>query len=115
MERVYGASVRFSGDIALVYTEPRVGLEMAHKNWDRSGSVRNFHDSLLEHFARYEAPPARDRPCGPQEVETILCKWKSHMNGHYEVGKDIREVRHALLNWGATADRILNHIPQEVQ
>jgi hypothetical protein len=34
-----------------------------------------------------------------QEYETILCKYKSHLNGHYEVGKDTREILKALSEW----------------
>ena len=40
-----------------------------------------------------------ERPVGLQEVETILCKWKSHMNGHYPLNNDIMEIRHGLKDW----------------
>ena len=114
MERVYGATVQFSGDIGLVYKEPRAGLEMFYKYWDRGESLRTCYAGLLGYFAQHQAPPTFDRPCGPQEVETILCKWKSHVNGGYEIGKDIREVRHALAHWGETAARVSAQIPEEV-
>ena len=35
-----------------------------------------------------------------QEVETILCKWKSHMNGHYPLSNDVDEIQHGLREWG---------------
>lgn len=36
------------------------------------------------------------RKIGWQELETVLCKFKSHCSGHYPVGKDRREVLHYL-------------------
>lgn len=41
-----------------------------------------------------------------QEVETVLCKWKAHRNGHYPPGKDTRELRQALRKVQSTAARI---------
>jgi hypothetical protein len=32
-----------------------------------------------------------------QEIETIFCKYKSYVKGHYHVGKDIHEIREALI------------------
>ena len=56
---------------------------------------------LTEHYQGCLAPPQEDRPVGLQEVETILCKWKSHMNGHYPVGLDNEEIREGVLPWVA--------------
>lgn len=71
--------------------------------------------SYLEHrLGHYKAPPAFDRPIGLQEMETILCKWKSHQNGHYPALKDINEIRHGLTDWAKvsnTAQRFLNVMP----
>ncbi len=49
------------------------------------------------------------RPEGPlkiQEVETVLCKWKSHLNGRYPMGKDTREILHGLTGWGGLATQL---------
>lgn len=45
------------------------------------------------------APPRYERTINVQEVETILCKWKSYMGGHYEVGEDIHACRQGLLRF----------------
>jgi hypothetical protein len=45
------------------------------------------------------APPRYERPINVQEVETILCKYKAYMNGHYRVGEDIRACREGLLRF----------------
>lgn len=52
------------------------------------------------------APPLYDRPINIQEVETVLCKFKSHTNGHYDIGKDTREITHGLADWGPLAERL---------
>lgn len=113
LERCAEVPLEFNRDIGLVYEEPKKGLEMLV---DREGgpSLTTRYEALICHFSKFLAPPALDRPCGPQEVETVLCKWKSHIGGHYWVGKDTHEVRHALIGWGETADKLLVACPQEV-
>lgn len=54
---------------------------------------------LTGEFKDFKAPPLLDRPVGLQEVETVLCKWKSHMNGHYPLLKDTTEIKEAVASW----------------
>ena len=127
MERVYGTKVQFDPNIGLMYEEPSRALSLLARgpwvkgedpkakplinaNWDE---VTWYH-GLLTYFSARRAPPRGDRYCGPQEVETVLCKWKSYMGGHYHIGKDIHEQRQALAGWGATAERINKVYPSEV-
>ena len=118
LERCAGVAVVFDPDLGLMYEEPAAGLRMLSTSFFSPGgeswSTNRWYGYLLTHFAQVKAPPALDRPCGPQEVETVLCKWKSHVAGRYWVGKDIHEVRHGLHGWGATADRLLAACPEEV-
>jgi hypothetical protein len=48
------------------------------------------------------SPSNPDRVLGLQEYETIFCKYKSHLNGHYPMGKDTFEILHVLEDprWG---------------
>ena len=55
-------------------------------------------NKLSESLGRFKAPPDYQRPINIQEIETILCKWKSHTNGHYQLGEDLKTVRLALSN-----------------
>jgi len=122
LERCAGSSLTFPHDLGVIYKEPREALDIlsetegATPTDGRSPYV--IWEDLLAYFADWKAPPDRAggefRACGVQEVETVLCKWKSHRNGHYRVGKDIREVREALHGWGATAERMLAAMPAEV-
>jgi hypothetical protein len=42
------------------------------------------------------APPRLERLLGPQEAETILCKWHSYRKGHYQLGEDIEACNRSL-------------------
>lgn len=42
------------------------------------------------------APPRYSRKFGIQEAETVLCKWKSYLNGHYKIGMDIHHCKKSL-------------------
>jgi hypothetical protein len=109
LERILGASITFPIDLTLIYKEPRAALDMLDMRPEQASSL------LLEHFDGFLAPPSGDRYCNIQEVETVLCKWKSWINGHYWVGKDIHEVRHGLVGWGETASKLLACMPKEVE
>jgi hypothetical protein len=113
MERVYGSKVEFNKNIGLMYESPRAGLDQLAA--DSIGhSPQSIYENLLTYFSAHQAPPGHDRCVGPQEVETILCKYASMRSGHYHIGKDIHEIRLALIGWGETAERMLSVMPTEV-
>lgn len=113
MERVLGLHVRFSPDIGLIYKEPRAALDLLCEN-GHYNTAQGAYEHVSMWFEKHPAPPDLERPCGTQEVETILCKFKSHCNGHYRVGKDISEVHHALEGWGDVAWHLQKMLPEEV-
>lgn len=124
LERCAGVSIAFAESDAM-YDDPR---QAALKLWrvragvpedarikDESAAVSRVVNYLLGHFGGYEAPPGGGRQVGYQEVETILCKWKSHMNGHYPVHNDLREIREGAEPWRATcatAAEFLHYLPK---
>ena len=78
--------------------------------------IDNVVAHLTEHFKSFTAPPRHERPVGLQEIETILCCWKSHMNGHYPLLNDIREINEGLSSWAPhseTARAMLQAMPSE--
>lgn len=113
LERCAGYKIQFSPNIGLMYSEPAAALDILAAE-DPSTDSKGHYNALLEWVAGYGAPPSLDRPCGPQELETCLCKFKSSRGGHYHIGKDIVEVRHALDGWGRTGGRLLAAAPGEV-
>jgi hypothetical protein len=61
---------------------------------------------LAEDLGTLPCPHNPTRTLRLQEYETILCKYKSHLNGRYEPGKDTKEIIHALEGWGDLADHL---------
>jgi hypothetical protein len=79
------------------------------------GAIAMMVEYLTKVFASFQAPPLNDRPVGLQEVETVLCKWKSHMNGHYPLFKDTDEINEGLLEWAPHSEiarRFATHMPR---
>lgn len=115
LERLDLCQVEFKpADVFDMFEAP---LHGAAEMWRRHGDDSNDDEDipvwayrrLTEKLGTYKAPPRYERPINIQEVETILCKWKSHTNGHYEIGKDTHEIRHGLLQFarGRTAQNLL--------
>jgi len=66
---------------------------------DQTAVIHQVVEHLKKEFQDYNAPPNQDRAVDLQEVETVLCKWKSHMNGHYPFFNDITEINDGLQDW----------------
>lgn len=131
LERVANVPVQFwkDTDAVIMYKQPYQSALQVHAEFypsvaivDEKAAVRHVATELLRHFADRVAPPKnvklsqRARFVGIQEVETILCKWKSHKGGHYPLGLDTRELRHALHQWSRvspTAQLLLTYAPDE--
>ena len=102
LERVLGYSIDFSDCAMGVYDEPRRSAALILTG-DADAPITNEDLTRLmsqmlqkQHLGKALAPPRRDRSVNVQEAETVLCKYKAHVNGHYPLGKDTREVLHGL-------------------
>lgn len=93
-------------DALKMYSEPTKGAKLVASE---SESVGDVVARLLEEFSGFNNPTHPRRNLTVLEVETILCKYKSHRNGHYPVGKDTREVKEAL-EWRPCA--VANHLKE---
>ena len=140
-ERVLGYNVNFDDCQMGIYRDPVKGAIMACEKWGPNGddTVRvgkayeqaclNYAlNRLAETFGDLYAPPLihgidairgrGNRFVNVQEYETILCKWKSHMNGHYPLNKDTHEIRETLkefawdCNQPTLANKLANYLPQ---
>lgn len=112
-ERVMGVSVSFDRAEVFLFDAPREGALLA---WNKmrgdsaprldlkDEQIKWMVEHLTETFADLVAPPKHDRPIGLQEVETVLCKWKSHVQGHYPLYTDIIEGHHHILPWLGVSD-----------
>lgn len=108
LERCCGVPVKFEQADAM-YESPR---EAAIKVWlskaqlpansrpkNEVQAVTDVIGYLLETFKGHPAPGGRGRYFGYQEAETVLCKWNSHMSGHYPLNNDLVEIRAGFDPW----------------
>jgi hypothetical protein len=120
MERVLGIPVDFSEADVLMFDQPFKSAIHVYYHWygdldvpkvpNDKQRVSIVAQRLMEQWDHIEAPPRFDRMVGLQEVETILCKWKSHNTGHYPVGIDSVDLKAGLAEWAPyseTAQKLL--------
>lgn len=124
LERCLDVHVDFDLGSVTMFDDPKkAALMVARRNLgmadnvrfkDPDTTIRRVVEHLIEVYKDEAAPPSRDRAIGYQEAETVLCKWKSHVNGHYPVGKDCREIREGLGAWAKesqAAAEFLHYMP----
>ncbi len=99
LERVLGVPVDFPTTITSMYRDPRKGADMMLPLL-KCGDAQEVTSLLLQAYSRMDAPPGGDRSVNVQEVETVLCKWKSARNGKYWIGADTASHREELELWG---------------
>jgi hypothetical protein len=106
-ERVLQRSVDFSNAEIGVYRDPVKGAALIRFGDQHHPITRDeLHETfavLQSDFDNYVAPPYADRKVNIQELETIACKYKSHVNGHYPPGNDTLEIMHGLHGCGDLA------------
>jgi hypothetical protein len=126
LERCLGAAIKFEESEIFFFDQPKeaaiaywrqfLRLPVSAKPRNELEAITAVCAKLTKHFGDFKAPPRYDRPVGIQEVETILCKWKSHQNGSYPLLNDINEARHGIASWAkvcATALSFQESLPSE--
>lgn len=126
-DRVLGAPVDFTDAEVFMFDDPvkaalmlwrkKTSMPETAKPKDQTQVIKGVVNYLTDHFRSFAAPPLGDRPVGLQEIETILCKWKSHMNGHYPLNNDIVEINTGCAPWFAfstTAQHFVDAMPKEL-
>lgn len=131
VDRVLGIPVAFDQAAVFMFKDPEKAAMMLFEERMLRGAFGDLkvtpkREVILPRIVAYlegefsdlAAPPFADRPINIQEVETVLCKWKSHMNGHYPLYNDIDEIRDGLTPWAehsAAARAFLNHMPRRAE
>jgi hypothetical protein len=99
-ERVVNLPVKFDNAEIGVYRDPVKGAALigfGDQHYPiKLDEVHAVFSRLQSDFGQRKAPPYLDRLVNIQELETICCKWKSHVNGHYPLGLDTKEIYHGL-------------------
>jgi hypothetical protein len=113
LERCCGQTVLFTRDDAM-YDSPtkaairvwldKAGMTANAKPRDSKAAVDVVLTYLLEMYKSYPAPGRANRRFGLQEAETVLCKWMSHVNGHYPPNNDLIEISAGVEPWCAISE-----------
>lgn len=97
LERLNLLPVEFSEADTFLFDSPKEGAQLMLEKYGGTPPAETWAvKTLQQHFGDYPAPPRGERPVNGQEMETILCKWKSHLKGKYHIGEDIEACRKGL-------------------
>lgn len=117
LDRLNLRPIIFNRSAMFLFDSPLRGAKLAAQTYANPDTALHTDDAVVDWAMDYiltnlkdrSAPPRHERGLGVQEAETILCKWKSHMNGHYKVGEDIISLRQSLLKFARvkTSQRLL--------
>jgi len=104
-------------DVDLFYGNPKRGAEICceEHGLGKKDVVMKAHLYVMNHLGHMKAPPMYRRPINVQETETIFCKWKSHIVGRYEVGRDTARARSQFSFYKlGMCQRVLDCMPEGV-
>lgn len=100
LERVLHFPVDFSNASLGIYKDPRQGAALIatgdYKTPIPDDVLNAVVGQLLHDFRQQSAPPMYDRTINVQEVETVLCKFKANIKGHYAPYNDTHEIGKGL-------------------
>ena len=105
LERLALAPIEFEVDRVFLFESPKKGAKILwnsiNKNTEQPKSVdlANWASDFIVGNLPWYAPPRYERIINVQEAETILCKWKSYLGGHYKIGEDVESLQRALLRF----------------
>lgn len=107
IDRLGLAPVNFAYEDVVIYKDPvEAAKRLFRERYPvpegaevKDAAVKDVFNYLIKHFEDEAAPPLYDRPIGLQEVETVLCKYKSHLNGRYPLYNDTIEIHEGLAPW----------------
>lgn len=100
LERVLGVPIKFSEEVVTLYKDPLEAAEMIKSSLGLS-SPQDVVGLMSEAYRDIIVPGAVERPVNVAEIETVLCKYKSTVKGHYFLGKDTQDHKRELSAWSA--------------
>lgn len=123
LERVCAVPINFDKAAVFMFKDPvKAAIMLWESRNNHVGKVKPKEGPIIDavvqylinHFKEFKAPPKFERTVNLQEIETILCKWKSHMNGHYPLMNDTHEIIKGTTPWASvsrTAELFLENMP----
>lgn len=106
LERLALAEIEFEVDRVFLFDSPREGAKILWNSLRGNevepspAKLANWAtENIVSNLTQFKAPPRYERNLNVQEAETILCKWKSYLKGHYVIGEDVESLQRALLRF----------------
>lgn len=109
IDRVLGVKIDFTNAAVFMFADPKKAAVMFWRESQGFGEnvkpkdenlvIEQVVEYLAAQFTGFKAPPLSDRAVDLQEIETVLCKWKSHRNKHYPPLNDLIEIADSLRPW----------------
>lgn len=101
LERLEIAHIHFDTADVVLFDSPQKGAQLLRESLGEAISDERVASWAIERILAsplggMKAPPRYERGINAQEAETILCKWKSYLNGHYRIGEDIEACQNGL-------------------
>ncbi len=116
LERLDIGKMDFKSFDISIYSEPLKGSSLViYGDEDHYISCQDIDiivKRIQKELSSYKAPPTYNRELNIQEVETMLCKFKSYKHGRYIVGKDIHEIAECTNGFGTTAKGVEQCLPK---
>ena len=115
LERVMGYPINFNEATLDIYSEPVKGAALI-KHGEQGHDISDEDltavvDSMKVIYQDFKVPPLYDRSVNVQEVETILCKYKAHINGFYPLWNDTIEIIESLEYFNRTSSTAIQLLP----
>lgn len=117
-ERIMCYEIDFSNANLNMYRDPVQGAALyTFGDWQHPIKPDEVNQAVIKALSEYPdllAPPYLDRPLNVQEIETLFCKFKAHIKGHYPINFDSHEILNSLADWSDGNDlagELLNHLP----
>lgn len=106
LERLDLAKIEFEVDRVFLFDSPKEGAKILWNSLrdkeepPTESKLANWaSEFIVSNLTQFKAPPRYERTLNVQEAETILCKWKSYLGGHYKLGEDVDSLQLALLRF----------------
>ncbi len=120
IERVLDVPINFDKAAVFMFRDPvkaafivwrdKLDLPKSARPKDPNKAIDEVVTYLTNYFREYSAPPGHDRLVGLQEIETVLCKYKSHLNGHYPLLNDTEEIVDGLIPWAKVSEAAIQFL-----
>lgn len=106
LERLELCDIQFDSDDLYLFDSPKEGAiihfdRQVKPRFPQSDATKQqwtLNNAKTE-LRGLRAPPRYERIVNAQEIETMLCKWKSYLNGRYHIGEDVESCRKCLLRF----------------